>query len=395
MSAGNLSIKQFSELTEEDIPQGEELDFNDIIYTQSEDVYIGQILDMGGIPVTVIDFSEQGTGVIYQMIDEYNNDCPYDFKNIQFIRKTNINDIGYYEYDENGTNTWLFTFAANVYDEENDTWSELLDGSLESPYMHCSDEQCLTYFGNIIKPYVEPYDDSENLTLCGLQHLNNIVFIGYYNINANSVDNNAACSYCNIFEMNCYNNTFGNKCFYNNFGLNCSDNIFNRGCSYNIIGSGFRQNIFDHTVYDNIFGNECNNFQIGNTVNSIIIGNHCNTITIDGQSEIINIGSACYGIKIGYRCRNIVIGNNCSNIKFGGVNTIKSFYNNIIIEQGNTHIYLDCGTTTSNNNKYQNIKICQGVNGDNSNIWKTIVSPNINQNYQTVYKTANDLEINV
>ena len=27
-----------------------------------------------------------GHGVIYRMIDEYNNDCPYDFKNIQFKR---------------------------------------------------------------------------------------------------------------------------------------------------------------------------------------------------------------------------------------------------------------------------------------------------------------------
>lgn len=29
---------------------------------------------------------ENGKGVIYRMIDEYNNDCPYDFKNIQFAR---------------------------------------------------------------------------------------------------------------------------------------------------------------------------------------------------------------------------------------------------------------------------------------------------------------------
>lgn len=27
-----------------------------------------------------------GTGVIYRMVDEYNNDYPYDFKNIQYKR---------------------------------------------------------------------------------------------------------------------------------------------------------------------------------------------------------------------------------------------------------------------------------------------------------------------
>ncbi|MBQ0113659.1 MAG: hypothetical protein KBT03_11050 [Bacteroidales bacterium] len=30
--------------------------------------------------------NESGNGVVYRMIDEYNNDCPYDFKNIKFAR---------------------------------------------------------------------------------------------------------------------------------------------------------------------------------------------------------------------------------------------------------------------------------------------------------------------
>lgn len=30
--------------------------------------------------------SENGKGVVYRMIDEFNNDCPYDFKSIQFKR---------------------------------------------------------------------------------------------------------------------------------------------------------------------------------------------------------------------------------------------------------------------------------------------------------------------
>ena len=44
-----------------------------------------------------------GKGIIYRMIDEFNNDCPYDFKNIQFKRKINLTN-GYPVYDEtNGT----------------------------------------------------------------------------------------------------------------------------------------------------------------------------------------------------------------------------------------------------------------------------------------------------
>ena len=54
-----------------------------------------------------------GTGVIYRLIDEWNNDVAYDFKNIQFIRP--LTDEGYDA--DNGTDTWVYTFTA--YDIDN------------------------------------------------------------------------------------------------------------------------------------------------------------------------------------------------------------------------------------------------------------------------------------
>jgi hypothetical protein len=60
---------------------------------------------------------ENGKGVIYRMIDEFNNDCPYDFKNIQFLRvkgasthekligKTEISDYIYCPIEENFSET--------------------------------------------------------------------------------------------------------------------------------------------------------------------------------------------------------------------------------------------------------------------------------------------------
>lgn len=42
--------------------------------------------------------AENGKGVIYRMIDEWNNDCPYDFKNIQFARWELSNPVGYRNY---------------------------------------------------------------------------------------------------------------------------------------------------------------------------------------------------------------------------------------------------------------------------------------------------------
>lgn len=59
----------------------ENLDTTDIIYTSSELVQIGDVLDMSGTNVTVTDVS-YCKGVIYWMRDEWGNECPYDFKNI-------------------------------------------------------------------------------------------------------------------------------------------------------------------------------------------------------------------------------------------------------------------------------------------------------------------------
>ena len=50
-----------------------------------------------------------GKGVIYYMKDEWNNECPYDFKNIQFARWELSNPIGYrndYDFDS-GNGNWV------------------------------------------------------------------------------------------------------------------------------------------------------------------------------------------------------------------------------------------------------------------------------------------------
>ena len=57
---------------------------------------------------------ENGKGVIYYMKDEWNNECPYDFKNIQFIRK--LTD-GYLDED-NGVFIYVYTFT--WFDENNE-----------------------------------------------------------------------------------------------------------------------------------------------------------------------------------------------------------------------------------------------------------------------------------
>lgn len=61
---------------------------------------------------------ENGKGVVYRMIDEFNNDCPYDFKSIQFKRyNTTITSLssdlsGYFAW-ERSTNMGMISLNIN------------------------------------------------------------------------------------------------------------------------------------------------------------------------------------------------------------------------------------------------------------------------------------------
>jgi hypothetical protein len=60
------------------------------VYSKNSTIYQGEQVFVaidGCLSEATIEIAEgSGKGIIYYMKDEYNNECPYDFKNIQFIR---------------------------------------------------------------------------------------------------------------------------------------------------------------------------------------------------------------------------------------------------------------------------------------------------------------------
>lgn len=186
--------------------------------------------------------SDTGKGVIYRMIDEFGNDCPYDFKNIQFKRwkitsssselTDHLSDIegkyvGIMETDlfENYMPTyltvpdvedykWLYTFSY----AENDV---ILDLSLKP----------LICEYNIIKPCSQ---------LNTLQKLNNIIIGGsLVGVGKNTFDPDCFCmTIGDVFST-------GVDCFSNKFGQYCRGNIF--------INPHIVQNIFDDNLAINLF----------------------------------------------------------------------------------------------------------------------------------------------
>lgn len=193
-----------------------------------------------------------GNGVIYRMIDEHNNDCPYDFKNIQFKRyqstksktlygyefiglKSN-NDYG--EYDgitdiNTASNKYLYTFTYDNNGSISDA-SVMLDS--------CTNN----VIGNAFMTVT--IDDTNNYKS---YYLNNIVSIS----TTSEIDGYDSDNYHNVFGINCTNctlvdsasNTFGNNCtkvilgkncVYNTFADKCSSISFGKNCVYNSIATG-------------------------------------------------------------------------------------------------------------------------------------------------------------
>lgn len=154
--------------------------------------------------------AENGKGVIYRLIDEQNNDCPYDFKNIRMRNPLDASDESYY-----------YTF-------DNDGVDHSLNGNL-----------C---FNNVINKYITTS-----------QEINKIIF--------NKISNTDVSS--NFFDVQCYNNNFVRAQRNNRFGRECYGNNF---LGYNYL------NTFDTKFRNNTVGAESQSMQFGQGATSNVIG---------------------------------------------------------------------------------------------------------------------------
>lgn len=189
--------------------------------------------------------AEYGTGIIYYMKDEFGNECPYDFKNIQFYRWWNEDKQMW--CDTNGDED---NFVAAY------TFSSRGDSETTS-FTDCSLSGSNQVYSNIIKKLHNGYNS-------GLI-LNNICFFG------------AECSK-NIFENDCKEISFGEGCSHNIFGSACRGNSFMEYCSGNSFGVGCTYISFMANCENNSFGNRCRNITFGNRYNRNSFGKECEDI---------------------------------------------------------------------------------------------------------------------
>ena len=334
--------------------------------------------------------TENGKGVIWRMIDEWQNDCPYDFKNVQFKRykvtpttpvpedveeqqlladldgtyigtNAEMQGLTVEDYDDF---VWAYTFSFG------DRQEEPSDASLMG---YVNEEQgegygYKGYYGdNVILPCTchQTIDDEQQSVFC----LNNVVWftnnVRYRSlICGNRIDSECInmtlsghgthikhdCQniimgdgcFGNTIGVGCFLCTFGNYFQWNTFGNGCNNNTFGNGCWYNTFGNGCSYNTFGNDCYYNTFGNDCYNNTFGNGCWYNTFGNDCYYNTFGNNCGGNTFGNGCGSNTFGNNCRYITVHNGVQYVNVPGSSTVSAYVQNAQILNG-TH-----GTDSSN-----------------------------------------------
>ena len=319
-------------------------------------------------------------GNIYYMKDEFGNECPYDFKNIQFkrykITSSPVSDlVGKYATSDaynvtvnTSTTYWCYTFSTD----------SLEDASLDG------------YSNGVYNNIIPEYNSSSSIIL------NDIVFIGSYNY-GNRFSKNC---YNSTFGSNCYSNTFGNYCYKNTFGGNCYNNIFENNCQYNTFGYGCFGNAFGNYFYKNTFGTNSYKNTFGKDCSLSTFGSGCNYNTFGNECYYNTFGNYCKYNTFGNYCHHNTFGSSLEESQFGdgvqyfGITTgsktskpaasdTKSYFRWLIVENGVRYVNVYVTTSTSSSSYCQNVRICQGCSGTSSS-YKSFAINNVGGSKQLI-----------
>lgn len=200
-----------------------------------------------------------GKGVVWRLIDEWDNDVSYDFKNILFLRT--IDDVDNYFY----------TFWKSD-DDDN-----IVDDSLVVSFSEETGCYCNHLFG--VNNFDNVFGDN-----CQYNKFGNYCY-----------SNTFKGDYCgeNTFGDYCYSNSFGYDCYSNKFGSGCQSNTFESECRENTFGDSCSSNSFGYDCHSNKFGNHCELNVLERSSQLNTLGNHCSRNILDGES--ITFGERCSG----------------------------------------------------------------------------------------------------
>lgn len=197
--------------------------------------------------------AENGKGVIYRMIDDKDNDCPYDFKNALFLNTTLTTIIT--------TDKYYYTFSYVIEDR-------LYDGSANTRIKGC--------YGNSMEVHFTNNKKTLNLNVFRNTSFTDTCSSNIFNTSCNNNTFGSSC-YRNTFGSSCYKNTFNQNCYCNNFRDYCYNNTFKSFCQYNTFGHSCSNNTFGYNFNYNTFGNDCDYNTFGSYCHHNIFGQGCSS----------------------------------------------------------------------------------------------------------------------
>ena len=394
----------------------------------------------------------EGRGVIYRMIDEFNNDVAYDFKNIQFKRfKITSEDPNVYATKTVGNNTyyktdsgrlfhnryvgyisinynncsiasfsisnindyiWAYTFSGLCIDYNNDrdaAWdnisnsTQFIDLSIVNFFnMFDCNESYHNYMcrDNIIKSFCHLPDRDAR------QRLNNIVLFGWtydFDTLPNGYKTDENLIYINGVPMN------------NKFDIDCIDMTFagesgHMPAAYNIIVGAQCCNILMGPSTNTTIMSGCTNIIIAYSYESTV-GTNCYRLCLHNGIEANlgsyvtdvyslsriqgDIGNDSGDIRIGFNTRIEHIGSYCNYINIGtSADALIEYVDHIIIEDRVSNINLySADTTASSSNTLQNVILSSYLRGSSSINRLNVVVPDRNLSYITRYQPTNYTEV--
>jgi len=370
--------------------------------------------------IEIADFYQAGgKGVIYRMIDEFNNDVPYDFKNILFV-KNGIEAFTFGTVPGINYNQWGSNYAVTRNEALDVVVSEVqyygytcsdTPSAWSTPNFWITDDLILATSTLYAISGETVTEISYGGTLSVLELSDGSLTNNTRNNVMQSVFSQGPDFYTlnfNTFGVNCYDNTFGNGCSNNTFGDGCSSNTFGDNCSANTLGNYCVCNTFGNSCYSNTFGNGCNNNTFGNDCRSNTFGNSCysNTFgdncydstfgdryygnTFSGGCHNNAFGTFCIYNTFGTNCYGNTFGNSCASNTFGKSCNHNTFGENCSLNTfGNYCSYLQITDASTTAKKY--ISVDSGVQGASSANKFDLYDPAIlNKDYQVTFKKDAD-----
>lgn len=329
-----------------------------------------------------------GKGVIYRMIDEYNNDIPYDFKNIQFKRYKITSCltqslVGLYLGIDNWTYTRNQTTVTQVeIDKEDSIWVYTLGTDFDAVISNNTNN----ILNICINKFCNPAQTLNNIhfavtTINGnhtVQFGCNCRNMSFSTLSESIIESTSKNiiggegNWDNCIHANCDNITFGNKtshniinnrCIYISLGDNCYFNNLGIENYYITFENNNCRNSFDTGNHDINLKDSCVGNSFGNRCSFITFGSNCTGNSLQNSNSYVTLGEKCERNSFGVDCENIVLGNNCTINSFGNfcvTNSLgercssNSFGNRIINNSFGNYFYGNSLGNTCTDNSFGN-----------------------------------------